>query len=128
MGHDDIVRGFTEVPGIGFASCSNDELVKVWTTDGLPIAQLRGHQGYVFNVSTLDTGEIISSSDDKSVRVWDVNTSTCKQVINHPGSVWFATQNHIGDIVTACEDYSIRTFTRDSNRADNGEAYKEFDA
>lgn len=73
MGHEDIVRGFTEVPGVGFASCSNDELVKIWTTDGLPIAKLTGHQGYVFHIGTLATGEIISSSDDKSVRIWDVN-------------------------------------------------------
>ena len=27
--HEDIIRQFTEVPGIGFASCSNDETVKL---------------------------------------------------------------------------------------------------
>ena len=32
--HEDIIRDFTEVPGIGFASCSNDEMVKLWTMDG----------------------------------------------------------------------------------------------
>jgi len=33
--HEDIVRGFVEVPNIqGFASCSNDEIVKLWTMDG----------------------------------------------------------------------------------------------
>ena len=33
--HEDIVRGFTEIPSLGgFASCSNDELVKLWTIDG----------------------------------------------------------------------------------------------
>ena len=32
--HEDIVRDFVEVPGIGFASCSNDELIKLWTIDG----------------------------------------------------------------------------------------------
>ena len=32
--HDDIIRQFVEVPGFGFASCSNDESVKLWSTDG----------------------------------------------------------------------------------------------
>lgn len=32
--HGDIIRDFSEVPGLGFASCSNDETVKLWTLDG----------------------------------------------------------------------------------------------
>jgi phospholipase A-2-activating protein len=32
--HDDIIREIDEVPGVGFVSCSNDETVKLWTTDG----------------------------------------------------------------------------------------------
>jgi len=32
--HEDIIRGFTEFPGYGFASCSNDQAVKLWSTDG----------------------------------------------------------------------------------------------
>lgn len=33
--HGDIIRQFTELPGgIGFASCSNDETVKLWSLDG----------------------------------------------------------------------------------------------
>jgi len=32
--HDDIIRAFSEVPGYGFVSCSNDETVKLWSTDG----------------------------------------------------------------------------------------------
>ena len=32
--HDDIIREICEVPGIGFVSCSNDESVKLWSTDG----------------------------------------------------------------------------------------------
>jgi phospholipase A-2-activating protein len=41
--HEDIVRDFTEIPGLGFASCSNDELVKIWTMDGELITELKGH-------------------------------------------------------------------------------------
>jgi phospholipase A-2-activating protein len=34
VAHEDIIRQFAEVPGIGFVSCSNDETVKLWTIDG----------------------------------------------------------------------------------------------
>jgi phospholipase A-2-activating protein len=34
LAHGDIIRGITEVPNIGFATCSNDEVVKIWTMDG----------------------------------------------------------------------------------------------
>ncbi len=71
--HEDIIRDFSEVPGIGFVSCSNDETVKLWTIDGSNLAELRGHQGFVFSVKTLDSGEIVSTSDDKTVKVWRDN-------------------------------------------------------
>ena len=43
QGHEDIVRDFTEIPGLGFASCSNDEMVKIWSLDGDLISELKGH-------------------------------------------------------------------------------------
>ena len=41
--HGDIVRAFTELPGIGFASCSNDETIKLWTIDGQQLTEMKGH-------------------------------------------------------------------------------------
>ena len=65
------MRCFTEVPELnGFASCSNDEVVKVWTLDGTHLLDYRAHNGFVFVVDTLETGEIISGGDDCTVRVW----------------------------------------------------------
>ena len=68
--HDDIIRDFSEVPGLGFASCSNDETVKLWSLDGTNLSVMKGHTGFVFSVMTLDSGEIVSASDDCTVRVW----------------------------------------------------------
>ena len=124
--HDDIIRDFAEVPGIGFVSCSNDEKVKLWTIDGQNLAELKGHNGFVFSVSTLDSGEILSASDDCTVKVWRDNQ--CVQTIRHPRTVWSVTKNHLGDIITGSEDYKIRTFTRDFARKDEGEALKEYEA
>lgn len=77
---------------------------------------MKGHNGFVFSVATLDSGEIISGSDDKTVRVW--RDGSCVQVINHPRTVWSVTKNHLGDLITGGEDYKIRTFTRDPSRRD----------
>lgn len=43
-GHEDIVRGFVSVPQLhAFASCSNDETVKLWALDGTPLLDMKGH-------------------------------------------------------------------------------------
>jgi phospholipase A-2-activating protein len=68
----------TEVPGIGFASCSNDELVKMWTIDGNLIKTFHGHQGFVFTVIYLATGELASAGDDCSVIIWNIADGTKK--------------------------------------------------
>jgi len=68
--HEDIIRQFVEVPGLGFASCSNDETIKMWTIDGVNLATLRGHSGFVFSICYLDSGELVSGSDDCTVKVW----------------------------------------------------------
>ena len=58
------------MPQIGFASCSNDGLVKVWTLTGDHLYDLKGHTGFVFSICRLESGEIVSASDDCTVRVW----------------------------------------------------------
>ena len=57
---------------MGFASCSNDNLVKLWSLDGNLLKTFKGHFGFVFDVKTLPTGEIITGGDDCTVRVWNV--------------------------------------------------------
>lgn len=70
-GHDDIVRGFCEVPQLnGFASISNDEVVKLWSMDGTHMMDFKGHGGFIFSVDCLETGEIITGGDDCTVKLW----------------------------------------------------------
>lgn len=123
--HEDIIRDFCEIPGLGFASCSNDETIKLWSIDGSQLSELRGHGGYVFSVTRLESGELASCSDDKTVKIWRDNT--CVQTIEHPRTVWNVAQNHLGDLITAGEDYKVRTFTKDRNRIDTGEALREYE-
>jgi len=124
--HSDIIRQFTEVPGFGFASCSNDETVKLWSIEGAPLHTFSGHQGFVFAVTTLATGEIVSGGDDNTVKIWKTD-GTCSQTICIPRTIWALTQNSIGDLIIGSEDYKIRTFTRDPARVNKGEELKEFE-
>ena len=124
--HDDIIRMFTEVPGFGFASCSNDETVKLWTTDGALLQTFKGHFGFVFAVTTLVSGEIVSGGDDCTVKIWTTG-GECKQTIQLPRTIWAIAQNSLGDLLVGTEDYKIRSFTRDHARAETGEELKEFE-
>lgn len=124
--HDDIIRQFTEVPGFGFASCSNDETVKLWTTDGTLIQTFKGHFGFVFSVACLITGEVVSAGDDCTVKIWN-HDGSCKQTIQMPRTIWCLAQNSLGDLIVGSEDYKIRTFTRDPARVCNGPELVEFE-
>jgi WD40 repeat protein len=41
---------------VGFVSCSNDELVKLWDLSGKLIKTFKGHGGFVFTVTCLAGG------------------------------------------------------------------------
>ena len=126
VAHEDIVRGFTEVPDLGgFASISNDEMVKVWGVDGTHMMDLKGHTGFIFACDHLDTGEIVTGGDDCTVRVWQ--HGECKQTIQLPKTVWSVSHNRQGDILVGCEDKKIRIFTRDPSRENTGEDFKEYE-
>mmetsp|Transcript_23414 Transcript_23414/g.17850 ORF Transcript_23414/g.17850 Transcript_23414/m.17850 type:complete len:133 (-) Transcript_23414:906-1304(-) len=89
------------------------------------MGQLLGHTSFVFGLTNLPTGEIVSASDDCTVRIWE--NGDCKQVIQHPRTVWAVTTNHLGDLITGCEDYKIRTFTRDFGRREEGDSLRDYE-
>lgn len=71
LAHEDIVRGFCEVPQLnGFVSISNDETVKLWSLDGTHMMDFKGHNGFIFSVDCLETGEIVTGGDDCTVKLW----------------------------------------------------------
>ena len=102
----------------GFASCSNDETIKLWCMDGTHLMDYTGHSGFIFVVDTLETGEIVSGGDDCTVKVW--REGSCIQTIQMPKTVWAITHNKFGDIIVGCEDKTVRIFTRAQARQDRG--------
>lgn len=71
-GHENIVRGFANVPSMqGFASCSNDQIVKLWALDGTHLIDYTGHSSFIFAIDALPSGEIVSGGEDCCIKIWD---------------------------------------------------------
>ena len=72
------------MPDIGFVSCSNDSEIRVWTLGGDPVYTLSGHTSFVYSLSVLPDGGIVSGGEDRSVRVWKgASPSTMRSTVSH---------------------------------------------
>lgn len=128
----DIVRALCRVPnnhpsGADIASASNDGVIRLWKLDGQQVAELHGHESFIYSLAALPSGELVSSGEDRTVRVW--RGSEAVQTITHPAiSVWaVAVNSETGDIVTGSSDGFARVFTRRPNQVADAETLKEFE-
>lgn len=126
------VRALCRIPkghpsGADFASASNDGAIRLWTLAGKQVAQLLGHDSFVYSLASSPSGEIFSAGEDRTVRVW--KGSECIQTITHPAiSVWsVAVCAENGDIVSGASDRIVRVFTRDPERVADAETTKFFE-
>ncbi|TFY60426.1 hypothetical protein EVJ58_g5154 [Rhodofomes roseus] len=125
-GHTQAVRGLALYTDIGFASCSNDSEIKIWTMEGDLVHTLSGHTSFVYSISVLENGDIVSGGEDRTVRIW--RDGECSQTIVHPAiSVWSVSTMPNGDIVTGCSDGVVRIFSHDDSRQLPGEEQKAYD-
>ena len=131
-GSADVVRALCRLPrshesGAQFASAGNDAIIRLWTLDGLEVAQLCGHENFIYSLAALPTGELVSSSEDRTVRIW--KGTRCVQTITHPAiSVWsVAACKENGDIVTGASDRIVRIFSRSTDRHADAAAISAFE-
>ncbi|KAI9676456.1 MAG: hypothetical protein M1817_000613 [Caeruleum heppii] len=120
-GHKDVVRALCRMPsdhpsGADFASAGNDGIIMLWTLQGQRVAELHGHDSFIYALDQLPTGELVSSGEDRTLRIW--RGTTCVQTITHPAiSVWgVAVCAENGDIVSGASDRIVRVFSRDPKR------------
>ncbi|KAF4466530.1 Ubiquitin homeostasis lub1 [Fusarium albosuccineum] len=128
----DVVRALCRVPqghpsGADIASASNDGTVRLWKLNGQQVAELHGHESFVYSLTSLPTGELVSAGEDRTVRIW--RGTECVQTITHPAiSVWTVAANpETGDIVTGASDSIARVFTRSPDRTADQQTLKEFE-
>jgi len=107
--HSDIIREIKLLPTGGFATCSNDQTVKVWTEDGRLIQTLEGHKGYVFCLET-HNGVLFSGSDDRTIKMWA--EGVCVDSLDLPNSIWSLRFNGNADMIAACGDKEVHIFTK----------------
>ncbi|KAJ3028528.1 hypothetical protein HDV00_010188 [Rhizophlyctis rosea] len=125
-GHTDAVRGLALYQGVGFASCSNDSTIRLWSFNGDVLQELSGHTSFIYTLIALPTGELVSGGEDRTVRVWRGNE--CVQTISHPcQSMWSVCAVPNGDIVSAGSDGVVRVWTRHAERKADEAVIKSFD-
>lgn len=129
----DVVRALCKLSpshptGAQFASAGNDGVIRLFTIQGAQIAELHGHESFIYSLDVLPSGELVSSGEDRTVRVW--NGTQCVQTITHPAiSVWsIATCKENGDIVTGASDRITRVFSRSPERQASPEVVQQFDS
>ena len=119
------MRQIIPIKGVGFATCSNDECIKLWDLNGKLIEAMKGHNSYVYTIALNQlNGQLVSGSEDNTVKVW--NNGAFIDSIMHPGSIWSVQTNIFGDIITACEDREVRVFTTDTSRMAPANEQEEF--
>ncbi|APA07908.1 hypothetical protein SS1G_00477 [Sclerotinia sclerotiorum 1980 UF-70] len=131
-GSADVVRALCRLPkghpsGADFASAGNDAVIRLWTLSGSQVAELHGHENFIYSIASTPSGEIISSGEDRTLRVW--KDGQCIQTITHPAiSVWgVAVCEETGDVVSGASDRVVRVFTRNSERFADAETTKLFE-
>ncbi|KAI1127240.1 ubiquitin homeostasis protein lub1 [Nemania abortiva] len=128
----DVVRALCEVPkshpsGADIASASNDGTIRLWKLNGQQVGELRGHTSFIYSLTSLPSGELVSSGEDRTVRIW--RGSECVQTITHPAiSVWsVAACSTTGDIASGASDGVVRVFSRSEERIASPETLAHFD-
>ncbi|KAF8860264.1 PFU-domain-containing protein [Acephala macrosclerotiorum] len=126
------IRALCRVPtghpsGADFASADNEGIIRLWTISGKQVAELHGHESFIYSLAALPTGELVSSGEDRTVRIW--KGTECIQTITHPAiSVWgVAVCAENGDIVSGASDRVVRVFTRSGERVADAETTAQFE-
>ncbi|OQR86756.1 phospholipase A-2-activating protein [Achlya hypogyna] len=119
--HQGPVRGLVAVPDIGFASCSNDGSVKLWTATGEVLMNCshplnhEGKPGFVLGLAYLPESRLlVSASEDCTACVWSLDGSLL-QTIAHPQGLWTVAPLADGLFVTGGDDKVARVFSTDAS-------------
>lgn len=137
IGNTDAVRGLVRLNESTFASCGNDGNINIYpiinsasaNTQALvqPIQTLSGHTSFVYSLSILSSGDLLSSGEDRSVRIW--RNGSLHQTITIPAiSVWSVAGMPNGDLACGSSDGFVRIFTSNEQKYADSDILQAYDA
>ncbi|KAF3985737.1 hypothetical protein FT663_04847 [Candidozyma haemuli var. vulneris] len=126
-GHNDVIRKLLVLPGgKQFVSASNDCTLKVWDLEsGTVLQTLHGHDSFIYDISVLSNGDLVSTAEDRSVRIWR-NGKTLQAITLPCISVWCVDVLPNDDIVVGGSDKMVYVFTSSPERAATEGGIQEF--
>ena len=81
-GHELWVNNLIKLNNIYFASCSNDNQIRIWDYHNKICANiLRGHVDGVLSLILLSNGQLCSGGADLSIKIWDWKRGICTSTL-----------------------------------------------
>lgn len=77
---------------------------------------INGHSSFIYSVSILSTGEIVSAGEDRAVKIWNTKGECLQHLALPCNSIWVVKGLKNGDFAVGGSDTVLRVFSRDKNR------------
>ena len=116
-GHTLWVNGLVKCNDKYFASCSNDEDIRIWNFTTLKCENiLKGHSDCVLCLINLMDGKLCSGSSDCSIKIWDWEKNICELTLED-NKDWIKCLYQLknGYILSGLNDGTIKIWEKDKN-------------
>eukprot|EP00667_Euglena_gracilis_P005072 EG_transcript_5107 len=106
-----------ERQGVGFASVSNDGMVRTWSLQGSLLQSQQASGTYLFALAHCPvTGDLLTAGDAAEVKRWTLPALAPTDTLLHPAAVHCLATQASGGFVVGCGDGTAYVWTRDQAR------------
>ena len=85
--------------------------LRLWSAEGTPMAELRGHEESVSGALQLSDGRLLSWSNDRTLRLWSAEGTPVAELRGHKEPVWGALQLSDGRLLSWSRDRALRLWS-----------------
>ncbi len=94
-------------------SWSEDNTLRLWTANSVPLAELQGHTSRVVGTLALSDGRLLSWGEDSTLRLWAADGVPLVELQGHKNGVTGALALSDGRLLSWSEDSTLRLWTAD---------------
>jgi hypothetical protein len=114
IGHSMWIWGARALSDGRLLSWSDDKTLRLWASDGAPLAEMKGHGAAVRGAAELKDGRLLSWSDDGTLRLWASDGMALAELKGHASQAWIGGATELGDgRLLSWEDTTLRLWTSD---------------